>query len=246
MMKDSDMNQTSDSLETLCTQSPLPEQAFLDGVCFREREPQTIIDTIIIHSCHVPDGVRSAERALINEAKSNAGSWENAVKGLSEQWKKTADTRFEFAALLALLEGRAAVSKDATILQQFSVAGVKCLFEFYGVSAHFIVDRSGKVFQLINPEQLAFHAGVSKIPHDGRERANGFSIGIELLADESSGYTAEQTQSLVKLCDALTKRFPIEAIYGHSDIAPGRKTDPWEFKWQSFLGALARAPKFHP
>ena len=95
------------------------------------------------------------------------------------------------------------------------------------VSAHLLVRRNGDVVQFVPFVARAWHAGVSTF--GGRERCNDFSIGIELEGDDFSAFDDEQYVALVALIDALARRYPIDAIAGHSDIAPGRKTDPGPF-----------------
>jgi len=95
------------------------------------------------------------------------------------------------------------------------------------VSAHYFIDRVGKVSELVDPDQMAWHAGVSSF--EGREGCNSFSIGIELESAPDRRITERQFCSLQELCLLLMKRFPLitpERIVGHSDIAPGRKVDP--------------------
>ncbi|HEX5106404.1 MAG TPA: N-acetylmuramoyl-L-alanine amidase, partial [Pirellulaceae bacterium] len=119
------------------------------------------------------------------------------------------------------------------------------IFELYGVSAHYLIDRNGVIRQLVDENDVAYHAGVSKMPPpDGRERVNDFSIGIELIASHpeddpavsrSTAYTPRQYQSLHWLLRDICLRRPaisVENILGHEDIAPGRKKDPGpHFDW---------------
>lgn len=98
------------------------------------------------------------------------------------------------------------------------------------VSAHFYVRRDGRVIQFVGCDQRAWHAGSSK--WCGRENCNDFSVGIELEGADSQPFTTEQYEALADLVEALQARYPIAAIAGHSDIAPGRKTDPGPgFDW---------------
>ncbi|WP_105253921.1 1,6-anhydro-N-acetylmuramyl-L-alanine amidase AmpD [Pseudoalteromonas sp. T1lg75] len=105
------------------------------------------------------------------------------------------------------------------------------------VSAHCLIDRQGRVRQYVPFSERAWHAGVSQFA--GRERCNDFSIGIELEGTDHSDYTPAQYQSLAQLTLAIIQRYPQitrERIVGHSDIAPGRKTDPGEaFDWTYFF-----------
>ncbi len=107
------------------------------------------------------------------------------------------------------------------------------------VSAHFFVRRGGEVLQFVSCDRRAWHAGRSA--WRGRQDCNDFSVGIELEGCDGRGFEAPQYAALVDLVAALARRYPITAIAGHSDIAPGRKTDPGPgFDWaplrQAFPG----------
>jgi AmpD protein len=110
------------------------------------------------------------------------------------------------------------------------------------VSAHYFIDRRGKVSELVDPDQAAWHAGVSSF--GGREGCNNFSIGIELEGTPNHRTTERQFQVLQELCRLLMKRFPLitlERIVGHSDIARGRKVDPGSlFPWLRLREALRK------
>jgi AmpD protein len=98
------------------------------------------------------------------------------------------------------------------------------------VSAHFYIRRHGALIQFVPCAKRAWHAGVSS--WRGRERCNDYSIGIELEGADDVPYAAPQYATLAKLLTALKQRYPLEAAVGHSDIAPGRKTDPGPaFDW---------------
>ncbi len=101
------------------------------------------------------------------------------------------------------------------------------------VSAHFLIDRQGQIIQLVSTRHRAWHAGVSSF--NGRQRCNDFSIGIELIGADDQLFAAAQYQSLAQLCHCLQQYYPAIShanITGHSDIAPGRKTDPGPcFDW---------------
>lgn len=98
------------------------------------------------------------------------------------------------------------------------------------VSAHFFIRRTGEMVCFVPPELRAWHAGVSS--WRGRERCNDFSIGIELEGCDTLPFEPGQYEALADLLADLCERFPIEGITGHSDIAPGRKTDPGPmFAW---------------
>lgn len=98
------------------------------------------------------------------------------------------------------------------------------------VSAHFVIHRDGALEQFVSCDERAWHAGASSF--FGRERCNDFAIGIELEGSDTTAFEAAQYVTLAALVKALVARYPIEALAGHSDIAPGRKTDPGpHFDW---------------
>lgn len=104
-------------------------------------------------------------------------------------------------------------------------------YEQYGVGAHYLIGRKGTIFRLVEEKNIAYHAGVAKMP-DGRTNVNDFSIGIEIVGTEKSGFTNDQYRALNTLIADIKGRYKIKSVVGHSDIAPGRKTDPWEFDWK--------------
>ncbi len=98
------------------------------------------------------------------------------------------------------------------------------------VSAHFLIRRDGEIIQFVPCTQRAWHAGVSQ--WRGRERCNDFSVGIELEGADEIPFEDAQYARLVRLIAAIKTRYPIVDMIGHSDIAPGRKTDPGvAFEW---------------
>lgn len=108
------------------------------------------------------------------------------------------------------------------------------------VSAHCLIRRDGEIVQYVPFDKRAWHAGVSS--YCGRERCNDFSIGIELEGTDTQPYTDVQYQQLVALTKALVELYPDIArhITGHSDIAPGRKTDPGPaFDWTRFRALVS-------
>lgn len=107
------------------------------------------------------------------------------------------------------------------------------------VSAHFLIRRDGVLIQFVSCLRRAWHAGESS--WNGRERCNDFSIGIELEGCDELPFEEAQYLRLVDLIQLLCTCFPIAAVVGHSDIAPGRKTDPGQcFDWERLaaLGTL--------
>lgn len=98
------------------------------------------------------------------------------------------------------------------------------------VSAHFYVRRDGRIIQFVGCDQRAWHAGRSC--WSGRDNCNDYSVGIELEGSDNQPFASAQYEALWRLLDALRLRYPIAAIAGHSDVAPGRKTDPGPyFDW---------------
>ena len=109
------------------------------------------------------------------------------------------------------------------------------------LSAHALVRRTGAIAQYVPFGKRAWHAGVSE--YQGRGSCNDFSIGIELEGTDEDAYTAEQYAVLAGLIGALLATYPAltrERIVGHSDVAPGRKTDPGaSFDWERLRAVLA-------
>jgi len=109
------------------------------------------------------------------------------------------------------------------------------------VSAHLLIDRLGQITQFVPFDKRAWHAGRSC--YDGRENCNDFSIGIELEGTDETPYTDAQYRVLAQVTRALMTAYPAitpQRICGHSDIAPGRKTDPGPaFDWTCFRQLLS-------
>lgn len=101
------------------------------------------------------------------------------------------------------------------------------------VSAHLLIRRSGEVVQYVPFVRRAWHAGVSS--WQGRERCNDYSIGIELEGADHSPYESTQYAMLARVIALLCRAYPRvtpQRIVGHSDVAPGRKSDPGAaFDW---------------
>ena len=121
------------------------------------------------------------------------------------------------------------------------------------LSYHYLIDRAGQVYRLVPEHRVAWHAGVSKMPTDGREWVNSFSVGVtltashpmddpEVAAGRVSGYTDEQYDALAVLIGDLRSRHEVRYLVGHNEIAPGRKHDPSPlFDWSRF-----RNPVYSP
>ncbi|MGG5414186.1 1,6-anhydro-N-acetylmuramyl-L-alanine amidase AmpD [Edwardsiella tarda] len=110
------------------------------------------------------------------------------------------------------------------------------------VSAHCLIRRDGQIVQYVPFEARAWHAGVSR--YQGRERCNDFSVGIELEGTDSLPYTSQQYRALAEVSATLMHHYPMSParVTGHSDIAPGRKSDPGQaFCWQTFHRQLREA-----
>ena len=108
------------------------------------------------------------------------------------------------------------------------------------VSTHLLVRRDGQLIQYVPCGRRAWHAGRSS--YDGRERCNDFSIGIELEGTDDLPFEPIQYRVLTDCTLAILARYPAmtpERIAGHSDIAPGRKTDPGScFHWGLYRGMI--------
>lgn len=108
------------------------------------------------------------------------------------------------------------------------------------VSAHYVIDHDGTIYELVSPFKRAWHAGISQ--WDGRSGLNAYSIGIELLNKDLCGgekfecdFEDAQIDALISLIEKLKQEFPIknEYILGHDAIAPDRKNDPGpRFPWK--------------
>jgi N-acetyl-anhydromuramoyl-L-alanine amidase len=106
------------------------------------------------------------------------------------------------------------------------------------VSAHFLVRRTGELIQFVPCELRAWHAGVSS--WQGRERCNEFSIGIEVEGSDFEPFESVQYQVLARLTKAIFDQYGKLDIAGHSDIAPGRKTDPGPyFDWNRYEALIS-------
>ena len=108
------------------------------------------------------------------------------------------------------------------------------------VSAHLLIERDGTITQFVAFSQRAWHAGASSFR--GRDNCNDNSIGIELEGCDDIAYTDEQYETLVSVTRELFNTYPAmsrDRVVGHSDIAPGRKTDPGpSFDWARYRQML--------
>jgi N-acetyl-anhydromuramoyl-L-alanine amidase len=108
------------------------------------------------------------------------------------------------------------------------------------VSSHLLIKRAGEIIQFVPLHKRAWHAGISS--YAGVSDCNDYSIGIELEGTDKQAYTFQQYQQLALICKLLLAAYPAitpARIVGHSDIAPGRKTDPGPaFNWNLLRGKL--------
>lgn len=111
------------------------------------------------------------------------------------------------------------------------------------VSAHYLISKRGKIFQMVDDSNIAWHAGVSR--WGGDINLNSKSIGIELVNNGDETFPKIQIKSLSRLIKILKKKYRIkkENILGHSDIAPERKKDPGPlFPW-NYLAKIGLTKK---
>ena len=108
------------------------------------------------------------------------------------------------------------------------------------VSSHLYIKRTGQIIQFVPFDKRAWHAGESS--YKNVKNCNDYSIGIELEGTDETSYTEAQYDSLIEVTIEIMALYPNikkDDIVGHSDIAPGRKTDPGEsFDWNHYLSGL--------
>ena len=108
------------------------------------------------------------------------------------------------------------------------------------VSSHLYIKRDGEIIQFVPFDKRAWHAGESSF--NGEFDCNDFSIGIELEGSDCDNFTSHQYQVLIDVTKLLINEYPDvkkNSIKGHSDIAPGRKTDPGDgFEWTRYLSKI--------
>ncbi len=123
---------------------------------------------------------------------------------------------------------------------KYNVKQILKQFRQYRVSSHYLIARNGKIFRLVKEKDVSFQAGKSCLP-DGQTSVNQCSIGIELVTtdDVSDKPTEKQIRSLTALVKDIQHRHAIKYVLRHSDIAPERKTDPWNMDWEEFQKKLS-------
>jgi len=129
----------------------------------------------------------------------------------------------------------------------FSVEKCMKVLSDNGVSSHYIIDRGGKIYLLVPEEKKAWHAGVSQMPPpDNRKNVNDFSIGIELIGNETVPFEEKQYSALNFLLNDIKKRYDIKHLLGHQHIATKklveqglRKDVKWDpgkqFNWDKII-----------
>lgn len=133
----------------------------------------------------------------------------------------------------------------------FLLPDILQIFVDYGVSSHYLIARDGLIYQLVPEEKKAWHCGPSIMPPpDNRKSVNDFSIGIELIGTETSGFTQQQYESLCQLsCLIESNHNRVFTYVGHEHIAGVdavnaglrmvAKTDPGPlFDWNGFRERL--------
>ena len=110
------------------------------------------------------------------------------------------------------------------------------------VSAHYLVDRDGSIYNLVDESKRAWHAGLGS--WTGLNDINSRSIGIEIVNvgltedGKREQFPAAQIDAVIKLCKDIQSRHTIKHVLGHSDVAPARKQDPGEaFPWKALADA---------
>lgn len=121
-------------------------------------------------------------------------------------------------------------SYDAIGKEPYDKTGLLEEYQQYGVSAHYLIDRGGKIYRLVSDKLIAYHAGKSMLPN-GKTNVNERSIGIELMNTEKDAFTEKQYAALNGLIAHLKQSYGISYVLGHDQVAPGRKTDPWNIEW---------------
>lgn len=113
------------------------------------------------------------------------------------------------------------------------------------VSAHFFIRRDGQLWQFVDCDARAWHAGASR--YRGRDNCNDDSVGVELEGLEGDSFEVAQYETLGSLCTALAQRYPVTHIAGHEHIAPQRKRDPGcGFDWAQLQRLLSWQPRCFP
>ncbi|MHC5109528.1 MAG: N-acetylmuramoyl-L-alanine amidase [Planctomycetota bacterium] len=180
------------------------------------------IDTIVLHHISARNWNSANDRA-VND-KTRAAYYEK-----HPQLKKVADQSAQS------LPGSAAKDELA-----YCHEAIVALLDAYDVASHYMIQRDGTVYRLVDESYIAYHAGPGRMPEqfgDDRTGLNDFSLGIELVstgedADESPAYTEQQYAALRRLIADILGRHDIRYIVGHDEVAGDRGHDPGSgFDW---------------
>ena len=111
------------------------------------------------------------------------------------------------------------------------------------VSAHYTIDKHGYLYEMVDDNNIAWHAGKSAWKTDIGLNATSIGIELENLNDGKDKYSSAEIGVALWLCVRLMKKYniPVENVLRHKDVAPGRKADPVNFPWESFIESLKRA-----
>ena len=185
-------------------------------------------DSVVTNEVEKDNSVYSEKESAEKESKDSTEESEIKKKYVSWGFEKAQNRSIDTVIVHS--------SYNALGGDKYNVDRVIAIYKEYKVSPHYMVDRDGTVYQLVSEKNIAYHAGVAKLP-DGRTNVNAVSIGIELLNDDKGdAYTDAQYASLRSLVADIKKRHAIRYVLGHNDIAPDRKTDPWNFDWKRIRG----------
>lgn len=172
--------------------------------------------------------VKHAEdSAMVSETSKSSGKFSIENRLVSWGFSKSSGRKIDTVVIHS--------TYNATGGDLFSVSKIIDIYKSYGVSPHYLVARDGTVYRMVEEKNIAYHAGDSEMP-DGRKNVNAFSIGIEVIGKDDGGPSDAQYDALKKLLADIETRQTIKHILGHSDIAPGRKSDPWGFNWKKIGG----------
>jgi N-acetyl-anhydromuramyl-L-alanine amidase AmpD len=120
---------------------------------------------------------------------------------------------------------------NPTAPDPYDINAVIAVMRRYEASVHYVIARDGLVYRLVSESRMAYHAGESRMPSDGREDVNRFSIGIEIINDSRDCPTEDQYEALTALVSDIKTRHAITEIVAHGEIAPNRRSDPYNFRW---------------
>lgn len=192
-----------------------PEEELKDNVILA---PLTTVDSAPENIPAKPETVveKIAEKSILASLaiKNHLASW-----GFTKSNGRTIDTIIIHS------------SYDALSGNPYSLEGLIKEYKQYGVAPHYLIDRQGIIYRLVEDKNVAYHAGESSVP-DGRTNVNEFSLGIEIMTTKTDSPTQEQYAALQKLVDFLQESYKIKYVLGHNQIAEGRKDDPWNFNWE--------------